>query len=833
MSDAFISYSRQDTAFVKRLAEYLSQQELQCWMDSADLPAGEIWRKELQDAIIASASFLFVVSPASLQSSYCGEELAFAAHHNKRMIPLLLHQPTGDPALPEELSKWQTITLDEAQESATFASVTAAIRREYQWHRQGSDYQKRAQRWENGIEIFLVREELEDARDWIERGARIRPGPTSLQLRYIQASEAHHLREAERWQALYTRALARQLAAQARMILEHGDPALSERGMLLALEASERFQQSGQWTLEADQVLRAGLATLANPLFQQLAQYPIARGAVAANPVALEFAYGDKQGQVVRVDHRGAATVIARLDAAIHCLSYSDDGQLLGAGAADGGILVLRQAQPLPLDSNDQRAPVTDICFSQGGNLIAVAGGQWVRVWDLQNPKSAVVLENPEGGGTFCSLSFDPSGEILIAQVAGEDTLVWRWREQRLHRRLETQGLSLSHSRDGRYLGICTMHYKAALWDVYEQQQHLISDSAVKLRFSADGKWVAIASPHHYVQVWELPGLNLVQRLQHSAEVWDLCFSPDRNVLLTRDKHNLVHVWDVGRKQVLARIIPRDATRHACFLAGSQYLLTLSGEQRLIIWDVLNLHQAAMLRHQVAVTGVAFAPGDNARLATAARVSPHERSYTLIDWNSAQPLERYRLDTEEIAGTEVAQRLLERRQQPEPLSTQSPDGKLRIQQSENKLHITSCTSSTDAQPPATDRTITLDRTLLRVEFSPDSQHLLTLCDHDTARVWNVQTGVEVARLTHENPNLTDATFSDDGRYIATASWDGTARVWLWRPADLVGAAVARVGRSLTPEEWTQYLPDEEYQPVVRAPQTNADADPGESAEEIT
>ena len=36
--------------------------------------------------------------------------------------------------------------------------------------------------------------------------------------------------------------------------------------------------------------------------------------------------------------------------------------------------------------------------------------------------------------------------------------------------------------------------------------------------------------------------------------------------------------------------------------------------------------------------------------------------------------------------------------------------------------------------------------------------------------------------------------------------DRTARLWLWRPDDLIAEACARVGRDLTQEEWTQYLP---------------------------
>jgi uncharacterized delta-60 repeat protein len=67
--------------------------------------------------------------------------------------------------------------------------------------------------------------------------------------------------------------------------------------------------------------------------------------------------------------------------------------------------------------------------------------------------------------------------------------------------------------------------------------------------------------------------------------------------------------------------------------------------------------------------------------------------------------------------------------------------------------------------------------VLSVAFSPDGGILATGSLNDTARLWEVATGREIAALRgHEAPVLSVA-FSPDGRTLATGSEDETARLW--------------------------------------------------------
>jgi len=64
-----------------------------------------------------------------------------------------------------------------------------------------------------------------------------------------------------------------------------------------------------------------------------------------------------------------------------------------------------------------------------------------------------------------------------------------------------------------------------------------------------------------------------------------------------------------------------------------------------------------------------------------------------------------------------------------------------------------------------------------VEFSPDSQRLVSASSDNTARVWDVATGKPMSPPLQHARTVQKAVFSPDGRRVATASLDRTARIW--------------------------------------------------------
>ena len=63
-----------------------------------------------------------------------------------------------------------------------------------------------------------------------------------------------------------------------------------------------------------------------------------------------------------------------------------------------------------------------------------------------------------------------------------------------------------------------------------------------------------------------------------------------------------------------------------------------------------------------------------------------------------------------------------------------------------------------------------------VSFSPDGKTIATASDDNTARLWNLQ-GQLIQEFKGHQGTVYSVSFSPDGKTIATASWDNTARLW--------------------------------------------------------
>ena len=86
----FISYSRKDIKFARRLAGDLENAGFDVWWDISDLKGGDDWVRIIPVAISASQFFVVLLSPDSIQSEWVSKEYTYALINRMKIVPAMI-----------------------------------------------------------------------------------------------------------------------------------------------------------------------------------------------------------------------------------------------------------------------------------------------------------------------------------------------------------------------------------------------------------------------------------------------------------------------------------------------------------------------------------------------------------------------------------------------------------------------------------------------------------------------------------------------------------------------------------------------------------------------
>jgi WD40 repeat protein len=92
-----------------------------------------------------------------------------------------------------------------------------------------------------------------------------------------------------------------------------------------------------------------------------------------------------------------------------------------------------------------------------------------------------------------------------------------------------------------------------------------------------------------------------------------------------------------------------------------------------------------------------------------------------------------------------------------------------------------------------------------VAFSPDGKRLATASWDHTAKVWDAPSGQELLTFRNNQSFVLGVAFSPDGKRLATSSLDETVQLYALDIRELLDLARSRVTRNLTPEECQQHF----------------------------
>ncbi len=212
-NDIFISYSRKDSPFAKKLVEALQERDLAAWIDWEDIAKGDEWLTAIYRGIESTNAFVLILSPDSLISEICHQEIAHARQHHKKFIPVIhrdfqvddLQAVWGQSKWNEfAQANWQLVRhinwvpfRETDNFDTSFATLIETIHTDLDYVKMHTRLTIRAVEWDTNqrnASYLLIRDDLEAAENWLSTSANLNPRPTDLQSQYILASRAAETR---------------------------------------------------------------------------------------------------------------------------------------------------------------------------------------------------------------------------------------------------------------------------------------------------------------------------------------------------------------------------------------------------------------------------------------------------------------------------------------------------------------------------------------------------------------------------------------------------------------------------------------------------------------
>ncbi len=283
------------------------------------------------------------------------------------------------------------------------------------------------------------------------------------------------------------------------------------------------------------------------------------------------------------------------------------------------------------------------------------------------------------------------------------------------------------------------------------------------LRFSPDGKILATVTGNGFVYLWDLSGKQLA-KFQYLGQVNDLRFSPDSKILAIASGDGLVRLWNLQNQQLIKIKHSRRALK-VTFSPDNQYIVTSSEDKILRLWDISGKKIKDLGKDSLNFT--AFS-ADGQSVVTMF-LGGSEKNVVYVSWLD--------LSGKQLAELPLSENFTYYLDSHGDYSDQyvelSPDRHWMVLLGEEKLILLDLQNRKKFQE--------LPYRVSKAKFRSDGQTIAIIFS-DNQRIVNLWSpsqdapGKRMQLLRHQD-DIQDISFSADGRFVATASSDRTARIW--------------------------------------------------------
>ena len=595
--DVFVSYSRADSDFARKLNDTLQIQGKTTWFDQESIASGSDFQQEIYRGIKACDNFVFILSPRSVNSPYCNDEVEYAASLSKRFVTVL-HREVNAADLHPELAKvqWIDFNHNERDFNANFNQLVRTLDTDREYVHSHSKWLQRAIEWDSkgkSVDLLLRGNEYVIAQNWLQEAdhKNKRPAATPLQKEFLLESGnaiAGELKQEKRRVAILRLLLG---VATIGFLVSVG----------LGWMAKENLRKAEKRELEA-YIATSEARLLSGQPFQSLL-------------IGLRAAKKLKDTKWMANDNQLPAKVVSVLqqslyqvneintleghDGQITDVHFSDDGKTIATVGKDKRVNFWGEDGMLfsyaPLQHSDNIDQDGNLMFSPDGQTIVAAtkdkakNNQTVTLWERNGTLITTLKDKQQGLSR--SWSFSRDGQI-IATLSSDSKRIKLWQQ------------------DGR----TPSKFKEFIEFDDEEGFFTFRNGAAICHFSPDGKSIAtvgydLETKKYVVKLWRQDGTLMTTLNGHEGDIQDISFSPDNQIIVTASADKTVKFWQLDGKEIIKQEGTDQENQDVRFNRDGQIVAALGADNTVKLWQRNGKKEIATLKgHEGDILDVSFRP---------------------------------------------------------------------------------------------------------------------------------------------------------------------------------------------------------------------------------
>lgn len=406
------------------------------------------------------------------------------------------------------------------------------------------------------------------------------------------------------------------------------------------------------------------------------------------------------------------------------------------------------------------------------------------------------------------AVAWSPNGRLLASAAEDGTARIWHHATQAERQRLEGHAgtvYSVAFSPDGTRLATAGRDGTARIWNVETSVEERVLDAhagtVYGVCFSPDGRLLATACKDGGVRLWDVASGGLAGRLSgHDARAFSVTFSPNGELVAAAAEDGAVRIWEVEARRERAVLPHPYKANAAVFVADGEQLVTVADDCLVRWWDVGRATPLASRRgHHGAVWSIGMS-ADGAWLATGSADatvrlwSASDASDPIVECGGKVSCIAMMPDGAGcVVGTERGAAVVSLpalQLEPRWLLDGLPVNDLHVMGTSHKL-IAACedgmvvigdipSRDTSGSDPPCQRLTLHARRVRSVEVDAGGEQLATASEDGTAKIWDLRSvGGEPAprQVFKHGRRVLCARFLPDGAAVVTGCEDRIARRW--------------------------------------------------------